>query len=194
MPRIGVFVCHCGNNIAGTVNIPEVVEAIRAMPEVAFVDDNKYTCSEPGQASVREAIVENKLERVVIASCSPRMHEGTFRRTVAAAGINPYLMEMTNLREQCSWVHAGDKAAATAKAIALIKMAVAKVARSEPLFAGQVGLTKRALVIGGGVAGIQAALDIADGGYEVVLVEREPTIGGRMAQLDKTFPTLDCAA
>ena len=194
MPRIGVFVCHCGNNIAGTVNIPQVVEAIRAMPAVAFVDDNRYTCSEPGQASVREAIIGNQLERVVIASCSPRMHEGTFRRTVAAAGVNPYLMEMVNLREQCSWVHAGHKAAATAKAIDLIKMAVAKVARSEPLFPSQVGLTKRALVIGGGVAGIQAALDIADGGYEVVLVEREPTIGGRMAQLDKTFPTLDCAA
>ncbi len=194
MPRIGVFVCHCGNNIAGTVNIPEVVAAIRTMPAVSFVDDNKYTCSEPGQASVREAIIENQLERVVIASCSPRMHESTFRRTVAAAGVNPYLMEMTNLREQCSWVHAGDKAAATAKAIDLIKMAVAKVARDEPLFPSQVGLTKRALVIGGGVAGIQAALDIADGGYEVVLVEREPTIGGRMAQLDKTFPTLDCAA
>lgn len=194
MLRIGVFVCHCGNNIAGTVNIPEVVAAIRAMPTVAFVDDNRYTCSEPGQASIREAIIENKLERIVIASCSPRMHEGTFRRAVAAAGVNPYLMEMTNLREQCSWVHAGDKAAATAKAIDLIKMAVAKVARSEPLFPSQVGLTKRALVIGGGVAGIQAALDIADGGYEVVLVEREPTIGGRMAQLDKTFPTLDCAA
>ncbi|MBE0415833.1 MAG: CoB--CoM heterodisulfide reductase iron-sulfur subunit A family protein [Dehalococcoidia bacterium] len=194
MARIGVFICHCGTNIAGTVDIAKVVEAAKRMPMVVFVDDNRYTCSEPGQASVREAIIENRLNRVVIGSCSPRMHENTFRRTIASVGLNPYLLEVANLREHCSWVHSGDRVAATAKAIELVRMAVAKVARDEALFPKQIGLTKRALVIGGGIAGIQAALDIADSGHEVILVEREPSIGGRMAQLDKTFPTLDCSA
>jgi heterodisulfide reductase subunit A len=192
--RIGVFICHCGTNIAGTVDIAEVMASAERMPQVVFVDDNKYTCSEPGQASIRDAIIANRLNRVVIGSCSPRMHEMTFRRTVAAAGLNPYLLEIANLREHCSWVHSGDTVAATAKAIELVRMAVAKVSRAEALFPKEIGLTKRALVIGGGVAGIQAALDIADAGYEVVLVEREPSIGGHMAQLDKTFPTLDCSA
>ncbi len=194
MARIGVFICHCGTNIAGTVDIAEVMAAAEKMPQVVFVDDNKYTCSEPGQASIRDAIIANRLNRVVIGSCSPRMHEMTFRRTVAAAGLNPYLLEIANLREHCSWVHSGDTVAATAKAIELVRMAVAKVSRAEALFPKEIGLTKRALVVGGGVAGIQAALDIADAGYEVVLVEREPSIGGHMAQLDKTFPTLDCSA
>ncbi len=194
MARIGVFICHCGTNIGGVVNVSRVLEAARELPHVVFADDNKYTCSEPGQASVREAIVENRLERVVIGCCSPRMHEKTFRNTVALAGLNPYLLEIANLREHCSWVHGDHKEEATAKAIELIRMAVGKVSRHEALFPKEVGLTKRALVIGGGVAGIQAALDIANAGYEVVMVEREPTIGGRMAQLDKTFPTLDCSA
>ncbi|TET88606.1 MAG: FAD-dependent oxidoreductase, partial [Dehalococcoidia bacterium] len=194
MARIGVFVCHCGTNIAGTVNIPKVLEAAKGMPMVTFVDDNLYTCSDPGQASIREAIIENRLNRVVIGSCSPRMHENTFRKTVASTGLNPYLLEMANLREHCSWVHGDDKEGATDKTIELIRMAVAKVARHEALFPKQIGLTKRALIVGGGIAGIQAALDIANAGYEVVLVEREPTIGGRMAQLDKTFPTLDCSS
>lgn len=194
MARVGVFICHCGTNIAGTVNIPEVIEAAKKMPQVVFVADNRYTCSEPGQASIRQAIVENRLNRVVVSACSPRMHENTFRQTVSRAGLNPYLLEIANLREHDSWVHSGDRVAATAKAIELIRMAVAKVLRDEPLFPQQIGLTKRALVIGGGIAGIQAALDIANAGYEVVLVEREPSIGGRMAQLDKTFPTLDCSA
>ena len=194
MARIGVFICHCGTNIGGVVDIPRVLEAAKEMPQVVFVDGNKYTCSEPGQASVREAIIENQLDKVVIGSCSPRMHERTFRNTVASAGLNPYLLEIANLREHCSWVHGYDKEEATAKAIELIKMAVAKVSRHEALFPKEAGITKRALVIGGGVAGSQAALDIANAGYEVVLVEREPTIGGRMAQLDKTFPTLDCSA
>ena len=193
MSRIGVFICHCGTNIGGVVNVPEVVEAARHMPLVAFADENKYTCSEVGQSSIRNAIAEHKLDRVVIASCSPRMHENTFRRTVTAAGINPYLLEMANLREHCSWVHS-DARDATSKAIDLVRMAVSKVARHEALFPKQIGLTKRALVIGGGVTGIQAALDIAASGHEVVLVEKEPSIGGRMAQLDKTFPTLDCSA
>ncbi len=193
MSRIGVFICHCGTNIGGVVNVPEVVEAARHMPLVVFADENKYTCSEVGQASIRNAIAEHKLDRVVIASCSPRMHENTFRRTVAAAGINPYLLEMANIREHCSWVHS-DSRDATSKAIDLVRMAVSKVARHEALFPRQIGLTKRALIIGGGVTGIQAALDIAAAGHEVVLVEKEPSIGGRMAQLDKTFPTLDCSA
>ena len=193
MSRIGVFVCHCGTNIGGVVNVPEVVEAARHMPLVAYADANKYTCSEVGQASIRDAIREQSLDRVVIASCSPRMHENTFRRTVAAAGLNPYLLEISNLREHCGWVHSDSKDA-TAKAIDLVRMAVAKVARHESLSPKQVGLTKRALIIGGGITGIQAALDIASAGHEVVLVEKEPSIGGRMSQLDKTFPTLDCSA
>ena len=164
------------------------------MPMVVHAEDNKYTCSEVGQRSIREAIEEHKLNRVVIGSCSPRMHEPTFRKTVAQAGLNPFLLEMANLREHSSWVHSDDKEAATEKAIDLIGAAVAKVARAEPLFTKEIGLTKRALVIGGGIAGIQTALDIANAGFEVVLVERTPTIGGRMAQLDKTFPTLDCSS
>lgn len=194
MARTGVFICHCGTNIGGTVDVSKVLEAAKSMPMVTFIDDNAYTCSEPGQASIHDAIIENRLDRVVIGSCSPRMHENTFRKTVASAGINPYLLEIANIREHCSWVHGDDKEAATEKAIELIRMAVAKVAALEPLSPGQVGVTKRALVIGGGIAGIQAALDIANADYEVVLVEREPSIGGRMAQLDKTFPTLDCSA
>jgi len=194
MARVGVFICHCGTNIAGSVNIDEMVDAANKMPSVVYASDNKYTCSEPGQASIRQAIIDNRLNRVVIASCSPRMHENTFRRTVTSAGLNSYLLEMANIREQCSWVHSNNKEAATAKAIDLVRMAVAKATKDEPLFPKEVGLTKRALVIGGGIAGIQAALDIANAGHDVVLVEREPSIGGHMAQLDKTFPTLDCSA
>ncbi len=194
MARVGVFICHCGANIGGTINIDKVLEAAKKFPMVAFVDANKYTCSEPGQLSVRDAIVKNRLNRVVIGNCSPRMHENTFRKTVAQAGLNPYLLEIANLREHCSWVHGNNKDSATDKAIELVRMAVAKVGRDEALFGKRFGLTKRALVIGGGIAGIQAALDIANSGHEVVLVEREPTVGGRMAQLDKTFPTLDCSA
>ena len=194
MARIGVFICHCGRNIAEPVDIPRVMEAARVMPGVVHVEDNQYTCSEPGQASVREAIKKHRLNRVVIGACSPRMHELTFRRAMVEAGLNPYLLEIANIREHCAWVHGGDRAISTEKAIELVAMAVAKAARNEALFPKPVGMTKRALVIGGGIAGIQAALDIAGAGHEVVLVEREPTIGGRMAQLDKTFPTLDCSA
>jgi len=194
MARIGVFICHCGTNIAGAVDIARVIETTRQMPMVTHVEESKYNCSEPGQAAIRDAIIKNRLNRVVIAACSPRMHENTFRRTVSAAGLNPYLMEVANLREHCSWVHCDEKESATDKAIALIRMAVAKVARHEALFPKQVPITKKTLVIGGGIAGIQAALDIANAGHKVVLVERESTIGGRMAQLDKTFPTLDCSS
>ncbi|MGD0353898.1 MAG: CoB--CoM heterodisulfide reductase iron-sulfur subunit A family protein [Dehalococcoidia bacterium] len=194
MARVGVFICHCGTNISGAVDVARVVEAAQKMPMVVIASDNKYTCSEPGQASIRQAIVSNKLNRVVIAACSPRMHEPTFRKAVSAAGLNPYLLEIANIREQCSWVHSHDREKATAKAIELVKMAVAKVIRHEPLYPREVPVTKRALVIGGGITGIQAALDIANAGHEVVLLEQEPSIGGRMAQLDKTFPTLDCSA
>ncbi len=194
MSGIGVFVCHCGRNIGGVITVPEVCKAAKAISGVTYAEDNKYTCSEVGQSSIRRAIMEQDLDRVVIGCCSPRMHENTFRKTIASAGLNPYLLEIANLREHCSWVHGNDPKAATAKAIDLLKMAVAKVSYHESLFPKEVGVTKRALVIGGGITGMQAALDIANAGHEVVLVEREPTIGGRMAQLDKTFPTLDCSA
>ena len=191
--RIGVFVCWCGSNIAKTVDVEAVAEAAKSFPGVVYATDYKYMCSEPGQNMVAEAIKEHNLDRVVIASCSPRLHEPTFQRCIGAAGLNPYMVEMANIREQCSWVHERTPET-TEKAIELTRMAVAKVAKNVPLFQNDIGITKRALVIGGGVAGIQAALDIADAGHPVVLVERTPSIGGRMAQYDKTFPTLDCAA
>lgn len=192
--RIGVFICWCGSNIGGVVDVPRVAARAAHFPYVAHSVDYKYTCSEPGQNMIVNAIKEHNLDRVVVASCSPRLHELTFRNTIARAGLNPYLLEMVNIREQCSWVHAKEPEKATAKAIDLVRMAVAKAARLEPLFEDAIPVTKKALVIGGGIAGIQAALDIADAGHKVVLVEREPTIGGKMVMLDKTFPTLDCSA
>ncbi len=193
MARVGVFVCWCGSNIARTVDVQRVAEEAGRIPGVVFATDYKYMCSEPGQTMVRDAIRDHRLDRVVVASCSPRLHEPTFQRCISEAGLNPYMVEMANIREHCSWVHQ-DKDAATEKAIDLVRMAVAKARRDFPLFRNEIPITKRALVIGGGVAGIQAALDIADAGYPVTLVERTPSIGGRMAQYDKTFPTLDCAA
>jgi len=193
MARVGVFVCWCGSNIAKTVDVAKVAEASAKLQGVIYATHYQYMCSEPGQSLVKQAIQDHRLDRVVVASCSPRLHEPTFQRCIGEAGLNPYLLEMANIREHCSWVHE-DKEAATAKAIDLVAMAVAKAARNEPLFRQEIPLTRRALVIGGGVAGIQAALDIADAGYPVTLVERTPSIGGRMAQYDKTFPTLDCAA
>ncbi len=191
--RIGVFICWCGENIARTVDVEKVAEAGRpSCPACAASVHYKYMCSDPGQALIREKIAAEKLDGVVVASCSPHMHLKTFRKAAAAAGLNPYLVEMANIREHCSWVH-HDRDEATAKAIDLIRMAVAKVRRNHALEPIHVPVTKRALVIGGGVAGIQAALDIADAGYEVVLVEREPSIGGKMAGLSETFPTLDCS-
>ncbi len=191
--RIGVFVCWCGSNIAKTVDVAAVAEAAKGFPGVVYATDYKYMCSEPGQNMVAEAIKEHSLDRIVIASCSPRLHEPTFQRCIGAAGLNPYMVEMANIREQCSWVHEKTPET-TEKAIELVRMATAKVAKNVPLFRNDIGITKRALVIGGGIAGIQSALDIADSGYPVVLVERTPSIGGHMAQYDKTFPTLDCAA
>lgn len=193
MQRIGVFVCWCGTNIAGTVDVKAVAEALSHEPGVVFSTDYQYMCSQAGQDIIKNAIHEHKLTGVVVCSCSPRMHEATFRKTVAAAGLNPYMLEIANIREQCSWVHK-DMPTGTAKAIILGKAAVAKVNLNAPLTPGETPVTKRALVIGGGIAGIQTALDIADAGFKVDIVEKQPTIGGKMAQLDKTFPTLDCAA
>ena len=193
MQRIGVFVCHCGTNIAGTVDVKAVAEAIGHEPGVVFSTDYQYMCSQAGQNMIIDSVKEHHLTGIVVCSCSPRMHEATFRKTAAAAGLNPYMVEIANIREQCSWVHK-DMATGTEKAIILAKAAVAKVNLNAPLTPGESPVTKRALVIGGGIAGIQTALDIADAGFPVDIVETKPTIGGKMAQLDKTFPTLDCAA
>jgi heterodisulfide reductase subunit A len=193
MARTGVFVCHCGTNIAKVVDCPRVAQDALKLPGVVFATDYTYMCSGPGQDMIAEAIKEHNLDSVVVASCSPRLHEPTFQRCVEGAGINPFMMEMANIREQVSWVHT-DKVEATDKALDLIRSAVAKVQRNQPLTRQELPVTKRAVVIGGGIAGIQAALDIADAGVEVILVEKSPSIGGRMSQFDKTFPTLDCAA
>lgn len=193
MQRIGVFVCHCGTNIAGTVDVKSVAEALKSEPGVVFSTDYQYMCSQAGQDIIKNAIKEHNLTGVVVCSCSPRMHEATFRKTAKSAGINPYMVEIANIREQCSWVHK-EMPIGTEKAIILGKAAIAKVNLNTPLTPGESPVTKRALVIGGGIAGIQTALDIADAGFPVDIVETKPTIGGKMAQLDKTFPTLDCAA
>ena len=193
MQRIGVFVCHCGTNIAGTVDVKAVAEALRNEPGVVVSTEYQYMCSQAGQDLIREAIREHKLTGIVVCSCSPRMHEATFRKTAQSAGLNPYMVEIANIREQCSWVHK-DVEIGTEKAVILGRAAIAKVNLNAPLTPGESPVTKRALVIGGGIAGIQTALDIADAGFPVDIVESKPTIGGKMAQLDKTFPTLDCAA
>ncbi len=192
-PRIGVFVCHCGLNIGGTVDVDKVAEYAASLPGVVFSAANLYTCSQPGQEEIKKAIVEQGLNRVVVASCSPRLHEPTFRKACAEAGLNPYLFEMANIREHCSWVHLHDPEAATMKAMDLVGMAVARARLLEPQKEITVPVTKSALVIGGGVAGIQASLDLADSGFKVYLVERSASIGGHMAQIDKTFPTMDCS-
>ena len=191
--RIGVFVCECGRNIAGTVDC----EAVRAhgslLPDVVIAQRNRYTCSDPGQQEIKRAIADHNLNRIVVASCSPRLHEPTFRACLAQAGLNPYLLDMANIREQCSWVHQGDRAGATRKASDAVTIAVARAWHLSPQKEGDVPVTKAALVIGGGIAGIQAALDLADAGHQVYLVEKQASIGGKMAQLDKTFPTMDCS-
>lgn len=192
-PRIGVYVCHCGLNIAGTVDCEKVASESGKMGNVVHARNIQYACSEPGQHAIMKDIAELGLDRIVIASCSPRLHEPTFKKMLEAAGLNPYLLEMANLREQCSWVHLHEPGAATDKALDLVRMAAARAARLEPLESRKIPLSKRTLVIGGGIAGIQAALDLADNGYEVVLVEKSPSIGGNMARLDKTFPTMDCS-
>jgi len=191
--RIGVFVCDCGTNIAGSVDTDALVEEAKKMDNVVCCIKNRYTCAEPGQQEIKKAIKEHKLNRVVVASCSPRMHESTFRACVAEAGLNPYLVDMANIREQCSWVHMGDREAATKKAGDTIKAYVARARYLEPQEEKEIAVKQSALIIGGGVAGIQAALDLADAGYKVTLVEKEPSLGGLMAQLDKTYPTMDCS-
>ena len=191
--RVGVYVCHCGVNVGGVVNCPEVAAYAETLPNVVIAKDYKYMCSDPGQSLIQEDIKEHNLNRIVVAACSPRLHEPTFRRCVEEAGLNKFLFEFANLREQDSWVHMTQPEEATAKAKDLTRMAVAKARLLEPLEASKVAVDKKCLVIGGGVAGIQSALDLADMGFKTYMVERNPTIGGRMGQLDKTFPTLDCS-
>ena len=193
MQRVGVFVCWCGSNIAATVDVEKVAETLGKEPGVVFSTHYQYMCSQAGQEMIQNTIREYGLTGVVICSCSPRMHENTFRKTCEKAGLNPYMVEIANIREQCSWIHK-DKEVGTEKAVILGRAAIAKVHLNAPLTAGTSPVKKRALVIGGGIAGIQTALDIADAGFEVDIVEKEPTIGGKMTQIDKTFPTLDCAA
>ncbi|MFZ4858723.1 MAG: FAD-dependent oxidoreductase [Desulfuromonadaceae bacterium] len=192
MSRIGVFICHCGENISRTVDVERVARDVGKLPGVSFSTDYKYMCSDPGQNLLKKAIQEQKLTHIVVAACSPRMHEKTFRKAVEAAGLNPFLCEMANIREHCSWVHENIEEA-TVKATEIVGMMVERVKKNRVLPTITVPVTKRSLVIGGGIAGIQAALDIADCGHEVILVEREPSIGGHMAQLSETFPTLDCS-
>ncbi|MCI9592875.1 MAG: CoB--CoM heterodisulfide reductase iron-sulfur subunit A family protein [Lachnospiraceae bacterium] len=193
MQRIGVFICHCGTNIAATVDVEKVATMVRKEPGVVHAQDYPYMCSEAGQLMIKTAMKEKHLTGVVVCSCSPRMHEATFRKAAEQAGLNSYMVEIANIREHCSWIHK-NKEEATQKAIILARAAIAKVNLNIPLTPGKSQVIKRALVIGGGIAGIQTALDIAEAGYEVDIVEKTPSIGGRMAQLDKTFPTLDCSA
>jgi len=191
--RIGVYICHCGSNIAGVVDPVDVAAFAARLPGVVRSTNTFYACADTGQNLIKSEIKEYRLNRVVVAACSVRMHEPTFRAAVAEAGLNPFMMEMANIREQCTWAHGHDKAGALNKAKDLVAAAVAKVTFSTPLKMIQVPVTKRAMVVGGGVAGISAALDLGDQGIDTILVEREPTIGGVMAQLNKTFPTMDCS-
>ena len=192
-PRIGVYICHCGTNIAGMVDVEAVSEYAASLGNVIISRHYAYMCSDPGQALIQDDIRGESLDRVVVASCSPLMHETTFRRACAEAGLNPFLFQMTNIREHCSWV-SEDPGNATQKAKALVSAAVRRVKYHSPLEARQVAMKQAALVVGAGIAGIEAALRLADAGKHVYMVERQPSIGGHMAQLYKTFPTLDCAA
>ena len=191
--RIGVFVCECGTNIAGSVDVDKLVEDAKDIGNVVYTAKNRYMCSEPGQAEIKKAIKEQKLNRVIVAACSPRMHEPTFRECVSSVGLNPYLVDMANIREQCSWVHMGDREAATKKAKDIMKAYIARARYLEAQDETEIPVTRATLVIGGGIAGMQSALDLADAGYKVYLVEKEPALGGIMAQLAKTYPTMDCA-
>jgi heterodisulfide reductase subunit A len=191
--RIGVYICHCGSNIAGVIDPAEVAEWATHLPGVVRATDTLYACADSGQTLIKEDIKKYNLNRVVVSACSVRMHETTFRAAVAEAGLNPFLMEMANIREQCTWAHGHDKEGALRKAKDLTASAIAKARFLNPLTMIKVPVTKLAMVIGAGVAGISAALDLADQGIETILVEKEPTIGGVMAQLNKTFPTMDCS-
>jgi len=191
--RVGVYICHCGTNIAGMVDVEAVSNYASTLYNVIVARHYAYMCSDPGQSLIKDDIKNEGLDRVVVASCSPLMHEPTFRKACADGGLNPFLFQMTNIREHCSWVTA-DPIAATAKAEALVAAAVRRVTWQNPLEMRQVSVKQSALVVGGGIAGIEAALRMADSGKHVTLVEREPSIGGHMSRLYKTFPTLDCAA
>jgi len=191
--RIGVFVCDCGSNIAGTVDTEAVREYAESLPGVVDAVRNKYTCADPGQVEIQQSIKEHNLNRVVVASCSPTTYEEIFRKCIAGAGLNPYLLEMANIREHCSWVTAGNGQDATEKAKRIVKVAVARANWLIPQEEEQISVTDAALVVGGGVAGIQSALDLADSGHQVYLVEKEPSIGGIMAQLDKVYPDIECS-
>lgn len=193
MSRIGVFVCHCGINIAGTVDVERVAEQVRRHPDVVFATDYSYMCSDPGQHLLQEAIEEHQLDGVVVAACSPAMHEATFRRAGSSVGLNPYRLEIANIREQCSWVHQHEPEAATEKAGEIVHTVVEKVVRDEQLEPFQFPVTKRALVIGGGIAGMQSALDVANAGFPVILVEREDHLGGKMARLSGTYLNFEAA-
>ena len=192
-PRIGVYICHCGSNIAGMVDVAEVARFAQGLDGVVVARDYRFMCSEPGQELIKSDIRELGVNRVVVASCSPTMHEPTFRRACQEAGLNPYLFEMANIREHCSWV-TEDREEATEKSKSLASAAVHRVYYNQPLETREVPVNPNTLVVGGGIAGIQAALKIGDSLHKVYLVEREPSIGGHMSQLDKTFPTLDCSA
>ncbi len=191
--RIGVFVCDCGSNIAGVVDTEALCEYAQTLPGVITTVRNKYTCADPGQQEIQKTIVDHNLNRVVVASCSPASYEPIFRTCIQDAGLNPYLLEMANIREHCSWVTLGDREAATQKAKDIVKVAVARANWLYPQDEEQVPVTDAALVIGGGIAGIQAALDLADADHKVYLVERKPSIGGIMAQLDKVYPDIECS-
>lgn len=192
-PKVGVYVCHCGSNIAKMVDVAKVAESVANVPGVAVSRHYRFMCSDPGQELIQKDIKELGLDRVVVAACSPLMHEGTFRKAVETAGMNRYYFEMANIREQVSWVST-DQQSATEKAKSLLRAAINRVKFHEALEMRRVPILKRAMVVGGGIAGIEAALQMADAGFEVVMVEREASIGGHMSQFDKTFPTLDCAA
>jgi len=191
--RIGVYVCHCGSNIAGVIDPAEVVEFASHLPGVVRAIDTHYACADSGQTLIKDDIKKYNLNRVVVSACSVRMHEPTFRAAVAEAGLNPFLMEMANIREQCTWAHGHDKAGALKKAKDITAAAIAKASFLTPLEMISVPVTKKAMVVGAGVAGISCALDLAEQGIKTILVEKQPTIGGVMAQLNKTFPTMDCS-
>ncbi|MFV2014980.1 MAG: FAD-dependent oxidoreductase, partial [Candidatus Heimdallarchaeota archaeon] len=192
-PKVGVFICACGKNIAGTVDVDKVADLVKDVPGVIYTETNKYTCSESGQRAIQDAVKEHGLDRFVVASCSPRLHGETFARTAEQIGMNRYMVEMANIREHCSWVHQTEKDLATQKASELAEMAISKIKLNEPLETVRVPMAKSTLIIGAGIGGIQAALDLADSGFKVYLVEKESTIGGNMALIDKTFPTIDCS-
>ncbi len=193
-PQIGVFICHCGSNIAGVIDIPKLVEYTKTLPNVVVAKEYRYMCSDPGQDLIKAEIKKKGLNRVVIAACSPTLHEYTFRQVLESMKVNPFFLTLANIREHCSWVHTHEKDAAFEKAKDLVHMAIARASELQPLEKKETTVKPSILIIGGGISGIQAALDVADAGYKTYLVEKQPSIGGHMAQLDKTFPTLDCSS